>query len=77
MTYLGESAIIPDVSVVRETITNIAKLAPLDVLFDGVERLFLGDFHFGIGPSRNFDDHVEDAILLISVERNVVERRDD
>jgi len=73
---LGESAIIPDVPVVREAVTDIAKLASLDVLFDGVEGLFLGDFHLGIGPSRNLDDHVEDAILLISVERNVMERRD-
>ena len=74
---MGESAIVPDVSVVREAVTDVAKLAPLDILFDGVERFFLGDFHLSVGPSRNFDDHVEDAILLISVEGNVMERRDD
>jgi hypothetical protein len=77
MTYLGESAIVPDVSVVREAVTYITEPALLDVLFDRVERLFLGDFHLGIGPPRDFDDHVEDTILLIGVERDVMERRYD
>jgi hypothetical protein len=77
MTYLGESAVVPDISVVREAVAHITEPALLDILLDGIEGLFLGDFHLGIGPSRDFDDHVEDAILLISVERNIVERRDD
>lgn len=29
-----------------------------------------------VGPARNLDDHVEDGLLLIGVERNVVEGRD-
>ena len=30
----------------------------------------------GIGPARDLDDHVHDSLLLIGVERNVVEWRD-
>jgi len=77
MTYLWESAVIPDVSVVGEAVAHVTEPSLFDVLFDRVERLLLGDLHLGIGPPRDFDDHVEDAILLISVERNVMERRDD
>lgn len=77
MAYLGESTIVPDVSVMRKAVAHITKLALLDVLLDGVERLLLGDFHLCVGPPGNFDDHVKNAILLISVERDVVERRDD
>lgn len=40
-TYLRESAIIPDVTVVRETVPDIAQLATLDILFDGVEGFVL------------------------------------
>lgn len=29
-----------------------------------------------VGPSRNLDDHVQDVLLLVGVERNIVERRD-
>jgi hypothetical protein len=28
-----------------------------------------------VGPSRNLDDHVQDGLLLVGVERNIVERR--
>lgn len=77
MTYLWESAIVPDVSMMREAVAHITEPVLLDILFDGVERLFLGDFHFCIGPPRDFDDHVEDAILLINVEGNIMKRRDD
>lgn len=30
----------------------------------------------GIGPARNLNNHVEDGLLLVGVERNVVEGRD-
>ena len=77
MTYLGKSTVIPDVSVVREAVADETEPALLDVLFDGVERLLLGDLHFGIGPPRDLNDHIEDAKLLIGVEGNVMEGRDN
>lgn len=45
------------VAVVGETVSDVSKLALLDVLLDGVKVLLLGDLHLGVGPSRNFDDH--------------------
>jgi hypothetical protein len=63
--------------VVGEAVAHIAQAALLDVLLDGVERLLLGDFHLGIGPAGNLDDHVENAIVPICKERDVMERRDD
>lgn len=77
LTYLGEGTIVPDVPVVGETVADIPQLAFLNVLLDGVEGLLLGDLHLRVGPTGNFDDHVEDAIVLISEERDVVERRHD
>ena len=62
---------------VREAVTDVTETALLDILLDGVERLLLGDFHLGVGPTGNLDDHVEDAIGLVGEQRNVVPRRDD
>lgn len=61
---------------VGEAVAHKAQTTLLDVLLDGVERLFFGDFHLGIGPAGDLDDHVEDAIVPICKERDVVERRD-
>ena len=77
MTNLRESTVVPDVTVVREAVTDVTETALLDILLDGVERLLLGDFHLGVGPTGNLDDHVEDAIGLVGEQRNVVPRRDD
>jgi len=40
---LREGAIVPQVALVGETIADIAELALLDILLDGVEELVLGD----------------------------------
>lgn len=61
----------------REAVSHKAQFTAFDILFDRVERLFFGDFHLRIGPSRNFDDHVEDTIVPVCKERNIVEWRDD
>ena len=76
-TDLRESTVIPDVTVVGETVPDIAQLASLDVLLDGVERLLFGDLHLGVGPAGDFYDHVEDALVLISKEGDIVPGRDD
>lgn len=44
-------------TVVGETVSDVSELALLNVLLDRVERLFLGDFHLGVGPSGNLDNH--------------------
>ena len=62
---------------VGEAVAHVAQATLLDVLLDGIERLLLGDFHLGIGPAGNLDDHVEYAIALIGEERDVVKRGDD
>ena len=62
---------------VGEAVAHVAQAALLDVLLDGIERLLLGDLHLGIGPARDLDDHVEDAIALIGEKRDVMEWGDD
>jgi len=42
-TYLGKGAVVPEVTLVGEAVTDIAELALLDVLLDGIEGLFLGN----------------------------------
>lgn len=43
MSYLGEGAVVPQVALVGEAVADVAKLALLDVLLDGVQELLLGD----------------------------------
>jgi hypothetical protein len=61
---------------VGEAVADETKLALLDVLLDRVQKLLLGDLHLAIGPSWDFDNHVEDSLGLIGVEGNIVEWRD-
>lgn len=61
----------------REAVADITQATFLDVLLDGIERLFSRGLHLGVSPAGNFDDHVEDAIVLIRKERDVMERGDD
>jgi hypothetical protein len=57
----------------RETVAHVTQSSLLYVLLDGVEGLFFGDLHFCIGPTRDFYNHVENTIVLISKQWNVVE----
>lgn len=74
---MGERAVVPDVTVVGEAVPHVAQFSSLDVLFDGVEGLLLGDLHLRVSPSGDLDDHVEDALVAIDEEGEVMERRDD
>jgi hypothetical protein len=98
--YLGEGTVVPEVALVGEAVADVAKLALLDILLDGVEGLLLGDllrskrsvqtflhmrailcagatyFKLGVGPARDLNNHVEDGLLLVGVQRDIVERRD-
>ena len=77
VTHLREGAVVPDVTVVGEAVADVTQTALLNVLLDGVEGLLLGDLHFRVGPARDLDDHVQDAIVLVGEERDVVEGRND
>ena len=74
--YLGESTVVPNVSVVGEAVTDEAELALLDILLNGVQFLILGDLKLGVGPTRDLNNHVEDVLALVGIERNVMEGRD-
>jgi hypothetical protein len=58
--YLGNSAISKGIAVVGETVADKPQFALFDVLLDGIVVLVLADFLLGVGPARDFDDHVED-----------------
>ncbi|KAH3663826.1 hypothetical protein OGAPHI_005229 [Ogataea philodendri] len=73
---LRESTVVVDVTVVRETVSDESQLTLLGVLNDRVELLFLGNLQLGVGPSWNFDNHVQDLLGLISIQWDVMERRD-
>jgi hypothetical protein len=59
-SYLGEGAIVPEVTLVGEAVTDEAQLALLDILLDGVEKFLLGDLVVG---------------LVLAVESGVMESR--
>ena len=77
MTDLREGTVVPNVTVVGETVANETQTTLFNVLFYGVERLVLGDLELGVGPAGDLYDHVEDTIALVGEERDVVEGRDD
>ena len=57
-----------------EAVAHVAQTPFLDVLLDWVERLLLGDLHFCVGPTGNFDDHIEDAVILVREKWDIMER---
>jgi len=73
---LGERAIVPEIALVGEAVADESKFAFLDILLNWVKKFLLADLQFGIGPSWDLDDHVQDCLLLICIERNVVEGGD-
>ena len=76
-TNLREGAVVPDVAVVWEAVADETQTAFFDVLLDGIEWLLLADLELGVGPTRDLDNHVEDAIALVGKERDVVEGGED
>lgn len=77
MTHLRESTVVPDVTVMGKAVADKAQTTFLGILLDRIEGLFLADFHFGVGPTRYFNNHVEVPIVLIGEKRNVVEGREN
>jgi len=71
---LRERSVVPDVTFVRETVSYETKFTLLGILEDRVELFFFRDFEFGVGPTRDLDDHVQDGSLFVGEEGNVVER---
>jgi len=73
VTNLRECAVVPDVAVMGEAVANKTQTTLLDVLFDWIEWLLLADLELCVGPTRDLNNHVEDAIALVGKERDVVE----
>ena len=73
ITDLGKCTIVPDVTVVRETVADVTQATLLDVLFDGIKWLFFTDLHLRVRPARDLNYHVENSIVLVSKKWNVVE----
>jgi hypothetical protein len=74
----GKNApVVPDVTLVGEAVADETELALLGVLKDGVELVLLRDLKLGVGPAGDLDDHVEDGALLVGVEGDIVEGRDN
>jgi hypothetical protein len=70
---LRESAIIPQIPLMREAVPHEPQLALLDILLDRVQQLLFRDLLLGIGPSWDLHNHVQDCLLLISVEWDIME----
>lgn len=73
ITDLGECTIVPDVTVVRETVADETQATLLNVLFDGIKWLFFADLHLRVRPARDLNYHVENSITLVGKKWNVVE----
>ena len=62
---------------VGEAVPHEAQSTLFNILFDRIELFLFGNFHLGVGPTGNFDYHVEDTLVLVGEKRDVMERRDD
>lgn len=71
---LREGAIVPNVPVIGEQVLDKTDLALLDVLLDGIHQLFLADLELGVGEARDLTDHVKEALGLVSVQWDIMER---
>jgi len=72
---LREGTVVPEIALVREAVSHISELALLDILFDGIEGFLLANLHLSVGPARNFNNHIEDRLLLVGIKRDIVEWR--
>jgi hypothetical protein len=76
--YLGNGAVGKRIAVVGEAVADKPQFALFDVLLDGIVVVVLADFLLGVGPARDFDDHVEDlggCGWARGKERDIVPRR--
>jgi hypothetical protein len=55
-----------------KAVADVAQAALFYVLLDWVEGFLLGDLHLCVRPTGNLDNHVENAITLVSEKRDVV-----
>ncbi len=73
---MREGSVVPDVTVMREAVSHKSEFALLDVLLDRVEFLVLRNLELGVGPSRYFNNHVQDSLFLVGIKGNIVKGRD-
>jgi hypothetical protein len=60
---------------VKEHTTTVNKAKRVEEVTRQQLMLTVTYLELGIGPSRNLDNHVQDSLLLVGVERNIMERR--
>jgi hypothetical protein len=60
ITYLRDGTVSERISMMRETVPDKTQFALFYVLLDGIVWLIFGNFLLSIGPTRDFDNHVED-----------------
>ena len=63
---LRDSAVVPDVAVVREAVGHKPQLALLHVLLEGVEGRLGVNLDLGIAPSWDLDHHIVDTLTCIN-----------
>lgn len=74
---LWEGTVVVNVTVVWETVSHKSQFALLSVLDDWIQLLLLRDFQLGVGPSWNLHNHVENGLLLVGIQWDVMERRNN
>ena len=63
---LRDSAIVPDVAVVREAVGHKPQLTLLHVLLEGVEGRLGVNLDLGIAPSRDLYHHIVDTLTCVN-----------
>lgn len=84
---LGQSAVVPNVAVVREDVVHKARFSVLYVLLDWGQWFFGSHLkcessrlappthlHFCVCPSRDLDNHVKNLLLFVRIQRDIVPR---
>lgn len=69
---LWECTIVVDVAMVRETVAHKSQFSLLGVLENGIQLVLLGDLHLGVSPSGHLNNHVQDGLLLVSIQGDVM-----
>ena len=67
-TYAGEGTVVPEVTLVGEAVADVAELALLHILLDGVEELLLGDLGRKISiPTSSYSvaPHLQGGLLCV------------
>jgi hypothetical protein len=68
---LGKRSVVPDVSMVGETVADIAELSLLGVLLDGIESRIFRDLFASIEPWHTAQSNKKHTSILAFVQRGI------